>query len=198
MAYKETNVEFVPKILQGELLEFVKQHSLKLWERFPYDLGRGHTDPIELQQVKNALVRYADFHLENLSLFLKPKIEKITGLKLLPTYTYMRVYEKGMDLPFHTDRVCCEISVALCLARSNKDKDAWIFSGKYNGHQTDIKTDEGDGIVYNGIEVRHWREPCHLDYHIGAFLHYVDADGIYKGYVNDGRLHSYKKQRVVV
>ena len=40
----------------------------------------------------------------------------------------------------------------------------------------------GDAVLYNGTEVRHWREPlnCGPDqYYHQLFLHYVNADGKY-------------------
>ena len=45
-----------------------------------------------------------------------PLIEKHSGRKLLPTYSYMRIYKKGDVLADHRDRESCEISATLNLS----------------------------------------------------------------------------------
>ena len=43
-------------------------------------------------------------------------MEKLTGLKLYPAYTYARIYKKGDDvLKRHKDRFSCEISTTMNL-----------------------------------------------------------------------------------
>ena len=59
----------------------------------------------------------SDFVMENLHDFLLPRMEKATGLKLFPTYTYFRVYKNGDVLEKHKDRPSCEISVSLSLRK---------------------------------------------------------------------------------
>ena len=47
---------------------------------------------------------------------------------------------------------------------------------------------EGDGIIYRGCEIEHWRNPCDGpdNYYSGqVFLHYVDANGPHKNEVGD-------------
>ena len=40
----------------------------------------------------------------------QPGMEKATGLKLYPAYTYARIYKKGDELKDIKDRFSCEIS----------------------------------------------------------------------------------------
>ena len=42
-------------------------------------------------------------------------MEKETGLKVLPTYTYARIYKTGDILERHKDRPSCEISTTVNL-----------------------------------------------------------------------------------
>ena len=42
-------------------------------------------------------------------------MEKKTGLSLVPTYSYTRIYNKGNILKKHKDRPSCEISTTLHL-----------------------------------------------------------------------------------
>jgi hypothetical protein len=105
-----------------------------------------------------------------------PLIEQVTGLSLLPTYSYARLYTNGNTLESHTDRPECEISVTMQLGRSHHY--SWpIYMA---GNRCDLA--EGDGIIYKGCDLSHWRNVCDGpdNYYSGqVFMHYVDANGPY-------------------
>ena len=42
-------------------------------------------------------------------------ISHIVGKRLIPQYSYARIYKNGSDLKTHTDRPECQYSVTLCL-----------------------------------------------------------------------------------
>jgi hypothetical protein len=44
------------------------------------------------------ILAYSDIAMETLLLKCQPVMEKATGLKLYPAYTYARIYKKGDDL----------------------------------------------------------------------------------------------------
>ena len=67
------------------------------------------------QQVSNTYSHYSDIAMETLLEEVKPVMEKHTGLKLSPTYSYARIYKKGDVLARHKDRYSCEISTTLNL-----------------------------------------------------------------------------------
>ena len=46
---------------------------------------------------------------------LKPIVEKTTGLKVQPAYSFARLYKNGDVLPRHKDRFSCEISTTIYL-----------------------------------------------------------------------------------
>ena len=106
-----------------------------------------------------------------------PLLEETICEKLIPTYSYARLYQNENILPKHTDRAACEISMTVQLGRSHHY--AWpIF---INNNRIDLA--EGDAVVYKGMEVEHWREKCEgpKNYYSGqCFLHYVREKGIYK------------------
>ena len=78
------------------------------------------------EQVPNTYSHYADIAMETLLLAVQPNMEKQTGLKLIPTYAYARIYKKGDILERHKDRFSCEISTTL-----NLGGDEWpIFIEK--------------------------------------------------------------------
>jgi hypothetical protein len=125
---------------------------------------------------------YADLNIETLSTFLQDKISTITQKKLCPTYTYSRVYTTGEILKPHMDRPSCEYSITLnfggdpwsiYMGEPNKDRDL------DNGYSIkgEILLKPGDGVVYMGEELVHWRNKFQGDHCAQAFLHYIDMDG---------------------
>jgi len=123
---------------------------------------------------------YADPVMESLMLIKKEIMEKETGKKLLPTYAFWRVYTKYSDLKKHSDRPSCEISVTVNI---NGDKTPWpIFMDG-----TPVHLESGDGVVYLGCELEHWREEFKGDHQFQCFLHYVDAEGENKNCYMDQR-----------
>jgi hypothetical protein len=135
---------------------------------------------------------------ETLQERLWPVIENVVGEELLPTYAYARLYSNGDELKVHSDRPACEVSVTIQLGRSHHY--AWpIYMG---GQRFDMA--EGDGVVYAGYDIDHWREPCNGPdgYYAGqVFLHYVRKNGPYANEVGDNTVrneYSYFKNRTMV
>ena len=122
-------------------------------------------------QVPNTYSCYSDIAIETLMLKCQPQMEKITGLKLHPAYTYARIYKKGDILKRHKDRFSCEISTTM-----NLGGDDWPIylepSGKEDmkGVRVDLKP--GDMLVYSGCELEHWREKFKGKECVQVFLHY--------------------------
>lgn len=116
-----------------------------------------------------------------------PALECIVGFELLPTYSYGRLYQNGNELKRHRDRPACEISVTVQLGRSHNY--AWpIYMGN---KRYDLA--EGDGVIYRGCDIDHWRNPCDGPdgYYSGqVFLHYVDANGPHKNEAYDPKVRS--------
>lgn len=108
------------------------------------------------------------------------------GKKLIPQYTYARIYRPGEELKKHTDRPECEISATICLGYTTQVP--WpIYMGS-EASRVDMIT--GDMVVYKGCEVPHWRPPLKArdgEWVVQLFIHYVDANGPYKHLKYDGR-----------
>ena len=66
-------------------------------------------------QIPNTYSAYGNIAMETLLLKCQPGMEKATGLKLYPAYTYARIYKKGDELKRHKDRFSCEISTTMNL-----------------------------------------------------------------------------------
>ena len=141
------------------------------------------------KQVPNSYAKYADRLMETLLVKTIPVMKAKTGLNLIPTYSYTRLYRTGNILNRHKDRPSCEISTTL-----NLGGDPWpIFidpTGSNNvvdeykgimkpdapkGNRVDLKP--GDMLIYSGCELEHWREPFEGKLCGQVFLHYNHANG---------------------
>ena len=127
-------------------------------------------------QTMGSYSAYADTLMECLLEFSIPHMEKITGLKLFPTYSYFRTYKNGDVLEKHTDRPSCEISLTLNLGQ--EETKSWPIY--MNGVEVDLKP--GDMVVYRGTELDHWRDRNLGGKHVQVFMHYVDKQGPFGAY----------------
>tara|TARA_R110000824_G_scaffold7579_3_gene34325 strand:+ start:5283 stop:5906 length:624 start_codon:yes stop_codon:yes gene_type:complete len=122
-------------------------------------------------QIPHTYSSYADIAMETLMLKCQPIMEKTTGLKLYPAYTYARIYKYGDILKRHKDRFSCEVSTTLYLGG-----EEWPIylepSGKKGQQGIKVDLKPGDMLVYSGCELEHWREKFKGKECIQAFLHY--------------------------
>ena len=102
------------------------------------------------------------------------RISKIVEQKVLPTYTYARVYMPGDDLTIHSDRDACELSLTVNLYQ---DKEWPIYIKKPNGETAQVTLHPGDAMIYLGCAAEHWRDVLPEGKHIQVFLHYVFSKG---------------------
>jgi len=171
-------------------------------------------------QVPDTYSHYADIAMETLLLAVQPKMEKLTGIKLNPTYSYARIYKMGDVLKRHKDRFSCEISTTM-----NLGGDEWpiyLENKKNVGNSDDIdpetgtnylvSTDNkgtkiilkpGDMLVYKGEILEHWRETFIGDNCAQVFLHYNNQfspgadDNIFDGRPHVGLPSWFKGRKIV-
>lgn len=136
------------------------------------------------QQVPNTYSHYGDIVMETLLVKVHPIMQKLTGLKLTPNYSYARIYKKGDILKRHKDRFSCEISTTL-----NLGGDPWpiyldptgadnVINEAQNlvkpnapkGIKVDLQP--GDMLVYRGNLLEHWRDAFQGENCGQVFLHY--------------------------
>ncbi len=140
----------------------------------------------------NSDAYYGEPKCEYLLVNTLPKIEKLTGLKLEPTYSYMRVYRPGEELEWHLDRPSCEISATINLGQSGEyDWPIWAAMSDDYTLTKSISLKPGDAMIYRGMEVPHWREKFDSvfedDWQVQLFLHYVNRHGPHAHHKFDGR-----------
>ena len=187
------NFIFNYMMLQKDAVDFMIKHN-KISYYNPF-IGK-RNDP----QVPGAYSKYADWVMETLLMYMIPIMKAKTGLELIPTYSYTRIYEKGDKLKRHKDRPSCEVSTTLYLGG-----DPWpIFidptgtdnvideekeihkPGAPQGVRVDLKI--GDMLIYAGCDLEHWREPFQGKVCSQVFLHYNHANGPFaKTNILDGR-----------
>ena len=148
----------------------------------PYETLLGEYEGAD-GQIPHTYSSYSDMAMETLMLKCQPVMEKITGLKLAPAYTFARIYKHGDVLKRHKDRFSCEISTTMNLAGDpwpiylSPNENVGIPDGKKitieskaKGIKVDLKP--GDMLVYSGCELEHWRNKFKGKQCIQVFLHY--------------------------
>jgi len=156
----------IKNILSQDLCKFLSiQTEIDEYERTPksstqvpgsvelYDsIATQITNNIVLEKLKNSL-----------------KLEKIYS-----TYGFFRKYYKFQNLKKHTDRPECELSISICLDMHN-EREPWeiFFENKKQNIVYAAKPEIGDGVVYMGMELPHWRESCQQKWLKQIFLHYT-------------------------
>ena len=193
--FKQTKYQVIKGAITYELANFIfnyfllKRDAVKFMydNNLTYDTGLLGTwdDP----QVPNTYSHYADPVMETLMVKMLPVMAKETGLNLVPTYSYSRLYKKGDILRRHKDRPSCEISTTLHLGGApwpifidgtgaNNVIDEFKQIHKPNAPKgTKVLLDVGDMLVYSGCELEHWREPLEGDVCGQVFLHYNHVNG---------------------
>ena len=141
------------------------------------------------QQVPETYSHYSDIVMETLLTKLLPVMEKNTGLKLNPNYSYARIYKKGDVLKRHKDRFSCEISTTMHLGGgcwpiylepNSEEGTVDEKTGNYKPSKskgTKVMLQPGDMLVYRGNELEHWREEFTGNICAQVFLHYNHVNG---------------------
>ena len=169
--YELANFLFNYFLLKREAVEHMYNTNMT------YDIGMLGT--WKDKQIPNTYSIYGDPTFDTLLMKMLPVMKKETGLDVVPTYSYARMYKKGDELKKHKDRPSCEISTTL-----NLGGDPWPIFLENNKVVLEI----GDMLIYEGCKLEHWREPFEGDNCGQVFLHYNNANGQFKNMnVFDGR-----------
>jgi hypothetical protein len=158
----------VPGLLPPPMLDYLKVYYAILRSNglFSHD-----------HQCPSALALGHDPALDAVLEWMRPKISRLVGLALVPTYSYTRVYAKGDVLAPHTDRPACEISASIAVAIPEGAAPSALCLRPPDAAEARVVMREGDGCLYVGTEIAHWREPFDADGYIQLFLHFIAAGG---------------------
>ena len=195
MTFKIKKYQVIKNAISYELANFVYNYFMLKRDavNFMYKNNINYESPLlgtwGDQQVPNTYSHYSDFVMETLLMKVLPKMQQETGLELVPTYSYARIYKKGDILKRHKDRPSCEISTTVHLGGdkwsifidgtgSDNVIDEYKNIHKPNAPKgTEVLLDVGDMLVYSGCELEHWREPFEGDNCAQVFLHYNHLNG---------------------
>ena len=180
MSFKTKKYTVIRKAISEDLANFIANYFLMQKQVYDTCLESRYFSPFENiigtyepsdGQIPHTYSQYSNMAMETLLLKCQPDMEKATGLKLYPAYTYARIYKKGDELKRHKDRFSCEISTTM-----NLGGDDWSIYLEPSGEvgQKGIKVDlkKGDMLVYSGCELEHWRKKFKGKQCIQVFLHY--------------------------
>ena len=103
-----------------------------------------------------------------------PHVEEVAEDKVLPTYSYARIYGHGDALRLHEDRDACELSLSLNL---DADQQWPIWFKSPDGRTVQVLQRPGDAVMYLGCQTPHWRDTYLGHSCVQVFLHYVFAFG---------------------
>jgi hypothetical protein len=192
MSFKKDKYTVIRQAISKDLASFIANYfsmqkqvydTCKQSRYFsPFENIIGHYEEPD-GQIPNTYSQYANMAIETLLLKCQPGMEKATGLKLYPAYSYARIYKKGDVLKRHKDRFSCEISTTMNLGgddwplylEPDSSKGGDIPGEGYKSENTkgirvDLKS--GDMLVYSGCELEHWRDKFKGKECIQVFLHY--------------------------
>tara|TARA_Y100001935_G_C17238394_1_gene474297 strand:- start:283 stop:960 length:678 start_codon:yes stop_codon:yes gene_type:complete len=158
------------------------------------------------KQCLGAWAHYGDIASDLVMKNMKSTMEKIYGKKLLETYSYVRVYERGHELKRHKDRYSCEVSATINLG--GQEWPIFIAKDKKSGKAINVNEDglgikyipsndkgdqiilkPGDMLIYEGAKFEHWREPFTGTACIQLFIHYAVDNKKNKKRLYDSRPH---------
>ena len=180
MSFKKNKYVVIKNAISKDLASFVANYFMMQKQVYdtcrnaryisPYENIIGHYES-KSDQIPETYSHYSNIAMETLLLKCQPEMEKVTGLKLYPAYTYARIYKKGDELKRHKDRFSCEISTTM-----NLGGDHWDIylepSGKEGMKGIKVSLKPGDMLVYSGCELEHWRKKFKGNECCQVFLHY--------------------------
>lgn len=170
----------VKDVLPRDLVHFLTHYLLR-----DSHLKKISSTPLGDEQVPDSLSCIgSEAVFDTVNERIWPFLENILEIELIPTYSYARLYTNGNLLKPHIDRPSCEVSITIQLGRSHHY--SWPI---YMGDQR-FDMAEGDGVIYPGCDVEHWRNQCDgpKNYYSGQlFCHYVYAEGKYRNFAGDRR-----------
>ena len=191
-SFKKNKYTIIKKAINKDLAEFISNYfrmkkqvlDTCLKDRYisPYEILLGSYED-KNGQIPLTYSCYSDIAMETLLLKCQSIMEKETGLKLYPAYSYARIYKKGDELKRHKDRFSCEISTTMNLGGDDwpiylsPNENVGLPDGKNitvasNAKGIKVNLKPGDMLVYRGCELEHWREKFEGKECIQVFLHY--------------------------
>lgn len=113
---------------------------------------------------------------------LAPLMTKLAGEPMQPSYVYLGSYRSPAALKPHVDRPQCALSISLLIDYSPEPKGPspwplYLKDAALPGEPFAARQKLGDGLVYRGTELLHWRDALPKGHtSTSLFFHFVPAD----------------------
>ena len=158
--------------LEASRLNFLQEQGI--------EINEGQYGTFTDSQAPGDFSKYGDPVMDALVSLSLAKMQELTALDLVPTYSYHRLYTTDTELKRHKDRHSCEISTTVCLGYDVSNVDAntypdwdWpMFVKEKDGKEIPVHMKPGDMLIYRGCDLEHWREPFWGKNHAQLFMHY--------------------------
>ena len=134
--------------------------------------------PLNDGQVERRMGIHNESVTAALHLRLTKLVSVITGEDLKPSYAYLGCYLDGAELKPHIDRPQCQFNLSIVFDMSDEQgqtPEPWRIFLKKNNKTTAVNLAIGSGLLYQGTELEHWREPLPKGQRaIVCFYHFVE------------------------
>lgn len=179
-AFKDKGYEIIEGLLDASMIELVSA-AMDLSVRGGEMMQRNGGC------VWSAQDEYSPMAGEMVLRHCRPAFEAVVGRELIETYAFWRVYREDAKLLKHKDRAACEISASVSIA-SDPEGDVWPFwLEDLGGESHEVILPPGSGIIYQGHNIAHWRDPFKGARQKQLLLHYVLKDGEFADHAFDQR-----------
>ena len=144
--------QIVPPAQQAELRRYVRQL-----------VDRGYFPTVGLdKQVDLRRSMYRQPTVAALHNGLARLLSDIAGQPLIGSFNQLGLYEAGSVLEKHRDRPQCVLNLSLVLDMQGPPGEGepppWPIYIEMDGKMEAVNLEIGDGLVYSGVEVLHWRD----------------------------------------
>ena len=187
--FNENGYVVIKNFLKKDMVDLLYEYS-KLKSRrellkeafYPELFSKMYDGKFDDEQSPGAYSLYGDPLMDAILQSSNNFVSNVIGKKLIPTYSYWRLYITNNELKKHKDRPSCEYSTTLCLgydASNVEDTNyKWpVFIKSHNEEERCVTLEPGDMVIYKGCEVEHWRDAYKGLNHAQVFLHYNEKDG---------------------
>jgi hypothetical protein len=97
------------------------------------------------------------------------------GREVHPSYGFLRVYWASAELPMHTDRAGCDLTMSVAVARDPRG-GPWPLRTIHCGRVQDHDLEPGDALLIAGRDTVHGRPVSSSGWSFWYFLHWVYSD----------------------
>jgi hypothetical protein len=167
--------EIVPPAQRAKLRQYVRQ----LVER-GYFTNLGVDTQVALRSSIHKQETMASLHRG-----LAGLLSSIADQPLIGSFCQLGLYYAGAVLERHTDRPQCVLNLSLVIDMDGPggDPDPWPVYLSVGGETVSVELQIGDGLVYSGVEIEHWRDALPAGQRaIVGFFFFVPPD--FKGTLN--------------